>query len=46
MGYTRYWKRTNEPIDEDFVEFCNEIFKTCKKLGIKICDGWEKMNPL
>jgi len=40
MGYTRYWNRTNKPIDEEFVEFCKEVFKTCAKLGIKIC-GWD-----
>ena len=40
MGYTRYWTRTNKAMDEDFVEFCNEVFKTCAKLGIKIC-GWD-----
>jgi hypothetical protein len=36
MGYTRYWERTAKPIDEEFVEFCNEVFKTCTKLGIKL----------
>ena len=40
MGYTRYWERTKKAMDEDFVEFCNEVFKTCEKLGIKIC-GWD-----
>ena len=39
MGYTRYWLRTTEDIDEDFIEFCNEVIKTCEKLGIKI-KGW------
>jgi hypothetical protein len=36
MGYTRYWNRTAKAMDEGFVEFCNEVFKTCTKLGIKI----------
>lgn len=40
MGYTRYWERTAKPMDESFVDFCNAVFDTCKKLGIKIC-GWE-----
>lgn len=46
MGYTRYWKRTNKPMDKDFVEFCNEVFKTCKKLGITIRDGWGEKEPI
>jgi hypothetical protein len=40
MGYTRYWERTDKPMDESFVRFCNAIFDNCKKLGIKIC-GWD-----
>ena len=44
MGYTRYWERTNKPLTEDFVDFCNEVFKTCDKLGIEIhnWDGFGK----
>ena len=29
MGYTRYWKRTEKQMDEEFVDFCNEVFRTC-----------------
>lgn len=36
MGYTRYWERTAKPMDESFVDFCNAVFDTCKKLGISI----------
>ena len=38
MGYTRYWNRTDKKIDDDFISFCNEVFKTCEKLGIGIRD--------
>jgi hypothetical protein len=40
MGYTRYWNRTAKEFDKEFVEFCNEVFKACNKLGIKICN-WD-----
>ena len=46
MGYTRYWKRTEKPIDEEFVEFCNEVFKTCAKLGIKLGNDWGVNKPI
>lgn len=46
MGYTRYWKRTATNFDEDFLEFCNEVFKTCKKLGITIRDWNGEGEPL
>lgn len=46
MGYTRHWKRTNKPMDEDFVEFCNEVFKTCTKLGIKLGNSWGVDEPI
>lgn len=36
MGYTRYWERTAKEFDEKFVKFCNEVFRTCAKLGITI----------
>ena len=40
MGYTRDWERTDKPMDEDFIEFCNEVIKACEKIGIKI-RGWD-----
>ena len=46
MGYTRYWNRTEKPLNEDFVDFCNSVFKTCDKLGIKICDAWGENKPI
>ena len=46
MGYTRYWRRTEAHMDESFVKFCNEVFETCKKLGIKIGDGWGENEPI
>ena len=46
MGYTRYWERTDVPMDEDFVDFCIAVFETCKKLGIKIGDGWGENEPI
>jgi hypothetical protein len=36
MGYTRYWERTAKEFDEEFIEFCNEVFRTCAKLRITI----------
>ena len=44
MGYTRYWERTDKPMTKDFVDFCNEVIKTCDKLGIEIhnWDGFGK----
>lgn len=46
MGYTRYWNRTAKKFDEEFVKFCNEVFKTCAKLGITICDTWGENEPI
>lgn len=46
MGYTRYWKRTSKQMNEEFLKFCNEVFKTCKKLGITIRDGWGENEPI
>ena len=46
MGYTRYWNRTNKPMDENFVKFCNEVFKTCAKLGIKLGNGYGVNEPI
>lgn len=38
MGYTRYWKRTDKKITEDFVEEVKDILKDCAKKGIAIRD--------
>lgn len=40
MGYTRYWKRTNKPITEDFVEEVKQIIIDSAKKGIAIRD-WD-----
>ena len=46
MGYTRYWKRTNENITEDFVNEVKEILEECKAHGITIKDGWGEYDPI
>ena len=40
MGYTRYWKRTDKAITEDFVKKVNEIIGNSISRGIVIC-GWD-----
>lgn len=46
MGYTRYWKRTEKPMDTDFVNFCFDVFDTCKKLGITIRNACGNDRPI
>lgn len=46
MGYTRYWKRTEKPMDIDFVNFCFDVFDTCKKLGITIRNAYGDDRPI
>lgn len=46
MDYTRYWTRTEKPMDEEFVTFCNEVFKTCTKLGITIRNWYGEDEPV
>lgn len=46
MGYTRYWTRTAKPLDKEFAEFCNEVFKTCKKFGITIKNWYGEDEPI
>ena len=46
MGYTRYWERTNKPIDADFVIAVCEIIADCDKRGIKIRNGLGSGNPI
>lgn len=45
MGYTRYWKRTSEPLTEDFLEAVREILEDCDKRGIIVRDGWGENVP-
>lgn len=46
MGYTRYWKRTEEKITDDFIKEVNKIIKEAARLGIAI-RGWDgKGNPV
>lgn len=40
MGYTRYWKRTEKPITQEFIDEVRRIFEDCKERGITICD-WD-----
>ena len=46
MGYTNYWKRTNKPITEDFIEAVNDIIKESENLGIHLGDGMGEGNPI
>ena len=46
MGYTRYWDRTKKKIDEDFVEYVNEVLDDCKEKGIIIRDGYGEGDPI
>ena len=46
MGYTRYWNRTDKPLDEDFVEFCKGVVEDCKRRGIRIRDGFGENEPV
>ena len=46
MGYTRYWTRTEKPIEQEFIKFCEEVFKTCKKLGITIRNWYGEDEPV
>ena len=46
MGYTRYWERTDKPIDTDFVIAVCEIIADCDKRGIKIRNWEGKGNPV
>ena len=36
MGYTRYWKRTDKEITEDFIEEVRDILNDCARKGIAI----------
>lgn len=45
MGYTRYWKRTEKPITEDFLEEVKKIIVDCAKKGIAIRDWDGTGNP-
>lgn len=40
MGYTRYWSRTDKPIDQDLVDYVNKVIKDCREKGISI-KGWD-----
>lgn len=46
MGYTRYWKRTEKRITQEFVDDVNKILKDCEKKGIRIRDGWGENEPI
>ena len=41
MGYTRYWKRTEEPLSKDFLADVNRVIQDAARYGIAIrgCDG-------
>lgn len=46
MGYTRYWKRSEKPITEDFVEEVRDIIRTSAKKGIAIRNAFGVDNPV
>jgi len=46
MGYTRYWKRTEEKITQEFIDDVNAILEDCKRKGIRIRDGWGENEPI
>lgn len=46
MGYTRYWKRTEKPIDADLIIAVCDIIKDCDDKGILIRNGWGTGNPI
>lgn len=46
MGYTRYWKRTNKPITQDFVDEVNRIIADSRSKGITICNGLGEGEPV
>lgn len=46
MGYTRYWDRTDEPINAQFVRFVNRTIADCETRGIHICDGNGEGKPV
>lgn len=37
MGYTRYWKRTSKPYDEDFLNQVKKLVADGEKKGITLC---------
>lgn len=40
MGYTRYWNRTEKPIDADLICYVCEVIEDCNNKGIAI-RNWE-----
>ena len=46
MGYTRYWTRTDKPIDDELIDAINDIIADCKNRGIIIKDGYGEGEPI
>lgn len=46
MGYTRYWTRTDKPIDDELIDAINDIIADCKNRGIVIKDGYGEGEPI
>ena len=45
MGYTRYWERTEKPIDADLICYVCEVIEDCNDKGIAIRNWEGKGNP-
>jgi hypothetical protein len=46
MGYTRYWVRTDKPIDADLVCYVCKVLEDCNNKGIAIRNGVGTGNPI
>lgn len=45
MGYTRYWIRTEKPIDADLICYVCDVIEDCNNKGIAIRNWEGKGNP-
>ena len=46
MGFTRYWKRTDKKITQEFIIAVNNIIADCDEKGIAIRNGFGTGNPV
>ena len=46
MGYTRYWERTDKPIDLDLITYVCEVIADCDEKGIAIRNWTGLGNPI
>lgn len=45
MGYTRYWERTDKPINPEFLAEVQSIIRTCFIKGIGLGDAFGENTP-